>query len=447
MVRVEKMKIRYKNVLLLFFASIFSVIFYHFNATFAQATENELQMLINETAEHGTLSLEEKVYAGNIVITKPIKIVGAKKTIIKGDGTGNVISIKAPNVHIKNVTVLNSGMSRNTSEEYAAIKIYTNDNVIENVTIRKSFHGIYLSQAHHNVIKQSHVYGENNGIIAGQGNGLHVYYSNENRLEQNKIVGTRDGIFFDYSNKNFVVNNDISKTRYGLHYMYSDHNQFYDNTFTFNTGGAAIMYSNFTKLKHNQFAFNSGTQSFGLLLQSANNSVIKDNQFYQNQRGIYIDQSSNNHIENNEIFLNQIGIELWASSSNQTFTKNQFSKNIASVLQLGGDTSNKWSQNGVGNNWAEEAVLLDLNQDQIGDYPFQNESALYRLVEENELAYLFLKSPTIKIYEKFHDLMNHQKVMFIDEYPLIQQKHSNNWMYLLLMFIPIVPLIKRRFWK
>lgn len=411
------------------------------------AEGNELQHLINHTEKYGILKLEDKVYEGNVVITKPLSIVGGKHTIIKGDGTGNVVSIKSPEVKLMKVTITNSGMSRNTSEEFSAIKIYSNDNVIDYVTIRNSFHGVYLSQAHHNIVKNVHVMGDNHGTIAGQGNGLHVYYSNHNMLENNKIEGTRDGMYFDFSNENIVLNNEISKTRYGLHYMYSDGNQFYDNTFTYNTGGAAIMHSNHTNLKDNKFAFNGGTQSFGLLLQSANNSIITSNQFYQNQRGLYIDQSSKNVIESNEIFLNQIGIEIWASSKNQTMTKNEFSKNIASVLQLGGKSENQWSKNGVGNDWGDAAILIDLNQDQIGDYPVQNESSLYKLVEQNELAYLFLSSPTIKIYEKFHEFLNAQQVMFTDDFPLVHKRHSNHWLYILVILVLLGPLLKRRFLK
>lgn len=437
---VRTKKIAMKNLLL-----YLSLIIVWSQPPIVHAEENELQTLINETIENSTLQLENKVYEGNIIITKPLKIVGGKKTVIKGDGTGNVVSIQSPNVVLRNVTIQNSSMNRNSAEEYAAVKVYTDDNRLENLTIHHSFHGVYLSQAHHNMIKNITVIGENNGEIAAQGNGLHIYYSNQNHLENNHVEGTRDGMFFDYANENIVISNTIQHTRYGLHYMYSDHNTFMNNQFSFNIGGAAIMHSNHLVLKDNQFMFNNGTQSFGVLLQSADDNQIIANKFYENQRGLYIDQSEENLIEGNEIFLNQVGIELWASSKNQLFINNHFSKNIASVLQLGGKSQNEWSKNGRGNHWGEEAIGFDLNQDMVGDVPFHYQSSLYKLVEENELAYLFLSSPTIPIYEKINDVLYMQKTMLIDEYPLIGPKNPSLYIYVFTLFIPMYFLIKRRF--
>lgn len=444
---MDRAKKEMMNKLLPFlFTFLISILFLFIrNIPIVHAEEMTLQDLINQTAENGTLQLQNKVYKGNIVITKPIRIIGGKQTVIKGDNRGNVVSIKSPYVELKNMTVINSSMDRNSSEEYAAIKIYTDHNVIENISIYHSFHGVYLSKAHHNIIKNVTVIGKNNGTIAAQGNGLHIYYSNYNHLENNIVEGTRDGMFFDYANDNVVIRNKIKHTRYGLHYMYSDHNTFIENEFTFNTGGAAIMHSNYLVLKENQFMFNNGTQSFGVLLQSANYNQIIANKFYENQRGLYIDQSEENVIEKNKIFLNQVGVELWASSKNQLFTENSFSKNTIPVLQLGGMSENQWSKNGRGNYWGEESILFDLNQDNIGDDPLQYKSALYKLVEENELAYLFLSSPALHIYEKMNEVLHGQKIMFTDHYPLLNSKKQMTWIYALFLFIPILFFIKRRF--
>ena len=44
------------------------------------------------------------------------------------------------------------------------------------------FHGIYLSQAHNNKIPYVDIKGMGKGEIAAQGNGIHVYYANDNPL-------------------------------------------------------------------------------------------------------------------------------------------------------------------------------------------------------------------------------------------------------------------------
>jgi nitrous oxide reductase family maturation protein NosD len=408
------------------FLFVFSL-FFLFKPEKNLAAEN-LQVIIDSMKEGAVLKLENKTYDGNLIINKSISMIGSNKTVINGDGTGNVISIKAPNVKVSHLTVTGSSMNRNSSEEYAAIKIYTNNNVVDHINIRRSFHGIYLSQAHHNTIRDNDIVGMGKGEIAAQGNGLHVYYSNDNLLTHNTIEGTRDGMFFDYANNNRSYENNISNTRYGLHYMYSDDNIFKKNTFTMNTGGAAIMNSNHLKLEDNQFIINYGNQSFGLMLLQANDNEIENNTFYMNQRGLYIDQSTRNMFRNNRITQNQIGIELWASSNEQTFTLNRISENTLPVVTLGGKgENNSWTKSGKGNDWGSAFPLTDLNQDGIGDFPIIYHSSLHQLIEDQELTSFFLKSPAIKIYEKLNVSLQGEEVMFKDSYPLvttIKNKHT-----------------------
>lgn len=389
------------------------------------SASESLQNLIDSSEEGTVIQLEDKTYEGNITINKTIEIIGGKQTIIKGDGTGNVISVQAPGVKLRSLSVMNSSMDRNSSEEYAAIKIYTNGNFLDRIKISQSFHGIYLSQAHNNTIQNSEITGLGKEEIANQGNGLHVYYANGNTLKNNRITGTRDGMFFDYANENKIIDNEISQTRYGLHYMYSDQNSFENNIFTFNTGGAAVMNSSGLKLAGNQFIFNYGHRSFGLLLLSANQIEIENNTFFLNQRGLYIDQSTESSVRNNRIIKNQIGIELWASSSGQIFSANQIHENTIPAVSLGGQGQNSWSAEGIGNDWGKTFPSLDLNRDGKGDEPVVYHSSLHQLIEDQELTYLFLKSPAIAVYEKMNSLLNNEKPMFEDPYPLVIHNADN----------------------
>ncbi|MGJ7910960.1 nitrous oxide reductase family maturation protein NosD [Neobacillus sp. LXY-1] len=405
-----------------------------------------LQARIDSMKPGAILRLEDKSYEGNIVIKKPLTLIGSKNTVIKGDGTGNVISVKATNVKLSHFTVTNSSMNRNSAEEYAAIKVYTNNNVIEHIKIRHSFHGIYLSKAHHNIVRYNEIMGFGKGEIAAQGNGIHVFYAKDNLITHNTIDGTRDGMFFDYANKNQSYDNHISNTRYGLHYMYSDGNIFKRNTFTMNTGGAAVMNSNNLELEDNQFIVNYGNQSFGLLLLQANDNQIKHNTFYMNQRGLYIDQATRNLIRDNKIIQNQIGIELWASSNDQVFTRNRITENTIPSVTIGGKgEGNAWSKNGKGNDWGNTFPLTDLNQDGIGDFPIVYHSSLHQLIEDQELTNLFLKSPAIHIYEKINASQSEDEVMFKDPYPLMSAKGNHSlFLFAALVVLTVLILVKGR---
>lgn len=380
-----------------------------------------LQDIIDSAKEGATIKLKNRTYEGNIEIHKSVTIIGSKKTIIKGDGTGNVISVHAPDVQLHYLTVVNSSMDRNSSEEYAAIKLHSHHNVLDHIAIKDSYHGVYLSQSHHNLVQNVKVTGMGKKEIAAQGNGIHMYYSNDNTLKNNQISGVRDGMFFDYANDNKIYNNSISETRYGLHYMYSDTNEFKENLFTYNTGGATIMHSNGIILENNRFILNYGHRSFGLFLLSSNETKVENNLFFLNQRGIYIDQSTNNVYRNNRMIKNQIGIELWASSNEQIFTENTIQENTIPAVSLGGLGHNSWSQNGKGNNWGNAFHLIDLDQNGFGDQPVSYHSSLNQLIEDQELTYLFLKSPAIAVYEELNRFLQKEKTMFEDPYPLLSR--------------------------
>ncbi|WP_042354444.1 nitrous oxide reductase family maturation protein NosD [Bacillus rubiinfantis] len=401
-----------------------------------------LQAIIDSMKEGAVVKLDNKTYEGNIVINKPLTLVGEKNTVIKGDGTGNVISVKAPHVTLQNLTVTDSSMNRNSAEEYAAIKVYSNYNTIEHITIRRSFHGIYLSNAEHNMVRYNNIKGMGKGEIAAQGNGLHIYYAANNLLAHNTIEGTRDGMFFDYANNNKSYDNHISNTRYGLHYMYSDKNIFKRNIFTMNTGGAAVMNSNGLTLEDNQFIINYGNQSFGLLLLQANDNHIERNTFYMNQRGLYMDQATRNVIKDNRIIQNQIGIELWSSSNQQTFTLNHISDNTLPAVTIGGKgEGNVWSYQGRGNDWGNSFPLTDLNQDNIGDFPVTYYSSLQQLMKEQELTSLFLKSPAITVYEKINAALNLEEIMFTDAHPLMPAKSTHSAVLWIIIGLALIVLI------
>lgn len=403
------------------------------------SADTSLQQLIDQTPVNGVLKLEGEKYEGNISISKPITIKGKKNTVIFGDGTGNVITIDASNVTLKNLTIEHGSLNRSSDEEFSGIRAKGEHHLFQNLVIHDVYHGLYMNKVSNATVKNITVTGQGTGKLGSQGNGIQMIRSSNIKIQDSTISRTRDGIFFEYANQVDVKNTLVKETRYGLHYMYSNDNSFIRNRFIKNTGGAAIMHSEGILLEENQFSFNQGTRSFGLIIQTSNNNLIKNNEFYLNQRGIYLEQSNQNKIIGNKFFHNDVGVEIWSTSSGQIFIDNQFKQNVAHALAVGGTANNYWFENGRGNYWGKELSILDLDQNQVGDTPIEYKSSLYKLIEENELAYLFLKSPAIGIYEKMNEVMNAKEVMAVDQYPLLEKQthHSSSWLILLLA-IPLL---------
>ena len=79
-------------------------------------------------------------------------------------------------------------------------------------------------------------------------------------------------MYFSFVDRSQVRDNDIEGVRYGLHYMYSDENLFERNVFRNNAAGAALMSSHDIVLRRNRFLANRGHRSYGVLLQTVENS-------------------------------------------------------------------------------------------------------------------------------------------------------------------------------
>lgn len=408
------------------------------------SAESSLQSLINNAEQGSEIKLEAKIYEGNIVVNKPLTLIGQEGTIIKGDGTGNVIEITADEVTLDTLDIRHSGKSRDSREEYSGVRVLGNDTVLKNLKISDSYHGIFLNRINGTTISGVHISGHHVDTLADQGNGIHIARSGNNIIENSYIEKARDGIYVEYSNNNQIKNNTVTETRYGLHYMYSNNNHFEENKFIHNTGGAAIMHSDHILLEKNHFSFNQGSRSFGLIIQTSRDVEVLDNEFHLNQRGLYLDQSTSNEVRGNEFFHNQIGVELWTSSTAHVFSENVFRKNNADVITVGGESNNEWFKNRQGNDWGKP--FLDLDQDGIADTTFTSTSALGELVEENELAYLFLNSPAITIYEKANEFVGSVEVMAEDKYPIMGERSTWN-IYVMVgvgSFLAIFVFIKRR---
>lgn len=398
----------------------------------AGAQVGELQQLVNQATPGSTIRLQGRIYRGNTVVNKPVTIIGQAGTVLQGDNTTNVVRITSPQVTLDTLAIQGSGKDRDSSEEHAGVRVMAESPTLKNLTLNDNYHGIYLnSNANNATIEGCKITGIKVQSVGAQGNGITIIRGSYQKILNNTVTGTRDGIFFEYSSNDEIRNNRISRVRYGLHYMYSDDNVFTGNVFSGNMGGAAIMHSERLTLEHNDFSFNQGTRSFGLILQGDRDITVRNNHFHLNERGLYIEQTTNSRLDSNTFFRNGVAVELWSDSTAQVFTRNEFQNNTVDAVLVGSESNNKWYENGVGNYWNKPA--LDLNQDGIADTPLQYQSALGRLIQQNELAYLFISSPALSIYEKTNELFWHGDNVITDNYPLLHPTHPNFWWPLILL--------------
>jgi nitrous oxidase accessory protein len=358
-------------------------------ASMSAASGAWLQRTIHEAKPGATIHVPAGVHRGELVVDKPLHLIGEPGATIEGGGRGHVIAITAPDVEIAGLLIRRSGSNLSTDD--AGIHVSAPRATIRGNTIVDTLHGVYLRQAPECRLLENVIRGRASAdSIADpmtrdlrlssaelcsveleqnqRGNGIHIWNCSGHLIEQNDIRGTRDGIYFSFCDNTNVRRNVIRNVRYGLHYMYSDGNVFEQNLFTENAAGAALMYSSGIVLRENRFAANRSHRAYGLLMHTVEQTRIEENEFDGNTIGSFVENSTGNQFRGNRVTGNYIGVRVSGSSDTNVFWQNEFVGNIHSVETGGSATSNAWSADGVGNFW-QDAVKLDLSGDGIADVP------------------------------------------------------------------------------
>jgi nitrous oxidase accessory protein len=316
-----------------------------------------------------TIRLPAGVHAGPLLLERPVVLLGEPGAVVDGGGQGTVITVRADSVTIQGLVIRNGGKSLDHDDAAIKLERCSGCRVVGN-TIEEPLHGIYLLESRGAVIARNVITGPAVAVESGRGNGIHLFSSNGNTIEDNRIHGTRDGIYFSFAGGNVVTGNEVSGTRYGLHYMYSDDNRFERNRFTENAAGAAIMFSRRIVFRENVFARHVGYRAYGILLQTAEGVLAERNRIEGNLTGLFLDGAVADTFRANVISGNGIGIDVLASAEGNTFAGNTITDNRVAVRKVLGTSQNAWDDGRAGNFWGDPAVF-DLDGDGIGDRPYR----------------------------------------------------------------------------
>ncbi len=331
---------------------------------------------------------------GNIVISKPVALLGINYPVLDGEGKYENISIKSNNVVIAGFKIIRSGVS--SIEDYGGIKMYQCRNVeIRNNILEHTFFGIYAQFCSNCTI-------ENNYLAAFQqqeqqsGNGIHCWKSDKMNIVGNQIQGHRDGIYFEFVT-NSVISRNISKgnIRYGLHFMFSNHDRYTGNVFSGNGAGVAVMFSNHVSMYHNLFSDNWGDAAYGLLLKEISDSKISGNRFVQNTTGIHMEGASRIDMDSNAFEKNGWALKIQASCMDIKLTAGNFIGNTFDVGTNGSLVLNSFD----GNYW-DKYEGYDINRDNTGDIPYRPVSLYSMIVEQNPPSMILFRSFMASLLDK-----------------------------------------------
>lgn len=352
-----------------------------------------LQRAIGQAAPGDRLLLRAGVYAGTVVIDRPLALVGTADSVIDAQGKGRVITVAAPDVVVRGVTVRHSGDSLATEDSGVFVTAEGDGALIENNRLRDNLIGVYLKGPDNAVVRGNDIVGSTNPRVNDRGNGVQLWNTPGSVVENNDIRYGRDGIFVTTSRNNRFIGNRLRDLRFAIHYMYTNDSEVSHNRSTGNHIGYALMYSHRIRAIGNTSA---GDRDRGLLLNSANYSEIADNRVTGGpEKCVFIYNANVNRIRDNYFSGCQIGIHFTAGSERNEVYGNAFIHNRTQVKYVG-TRHIEWSLNGRGNYWSDNPAF-DLNGDGIADQPYRPNDLVDQIVWRHPLAKLLLNSPAVQV--------------------------------------------------
>ena len=352
-----------------------------------------IQKAIAHAQSGDVIEVRPGVYSENLLIDKPLSLIGIDRPVVRGNGSGSVVVITVGSCIFRGFRIQHSGSDLQTED--SGILLKSNNNLIEQNELTEILYGIYFYRSQGNTVRWNTIRGRKELEVGERGAGLHLWDSPNNTIEDNKISDMRDGMYIQSCNGNQIRRNHVSGLRYGLHYMFSNGNVFEDNLFENNVAGAAIMYSNHIEFRRNAFVHNRGFSSFGILFQECNELVAENNFIVDNATGIFMEALRKTRFQHNVIAQNDVAMQMFSNSDDNVFTENNFVDNLTILQLIGKSTTTKWSENGRGNFWSGYDGY-DMNEDGRGDVP-QRVQDIFEYIQGNHpRLQIYLDSPAAK---------------------------------------------------
>lgn len=327
---------------------------------------NTIAQAVAKAKKGDTIIVQKGTYPeNNILLDKPLTLIGKDRPIINGQFKGSILKIQADSITIKGFRLANVPFK--ATEEQAAIlldkskKFLIEDNIMDQVCF-----GVLLRKGRDGIIKNNKI-SSNATQQYNSGNAIHLWSCKNIKIIGNEAANCRDGIYIQFSSKSYIEGNYCYKNlRYGLHFMFSDDNEYYRNKFSENGAGAAVMFSKRVKMVGNTFQDNWGPSSYGLLLKELYDSELVDNTFYRNTIGINGENCTRMKYNENTFTENGWGIRIRGGCYQNDFWDNNFFNNTFDVAYDNNVNDNKFRSN-----YWSDYTGYDLNKDGVGDVPYR----------------------------------------------------------------------------
>lgn len=356
-----------------------------------------LQPLVDAAQPNDVLMLEPGVYQGPVTVEKPLTLDGGGQATIDAGGTGSVIYLDTDGATVRNLRLVNSGVSHNDID--AGVQVRGNFNTIKDNTIEDCLFGVDMQRAEYNIVRRNRI-SSKPAELGLRGDAVRLWYSFNNQVTDNVIRDSRDTVVW-YSRDNLIARNSVSGGRYSLHFMYSQYNKVEDNDFVGNSVGIFLMYSDSVEVRNNHIADAVGATGMGIGSKESSDLSIEGNQILHCATGLYLDVSpyqpdTTNRVTGNLMAYNGVGVLFHNDWTGNIFKANRFKGNLTQVAVSGATTAkrNDWQ----GNYW-DDYEGFDRDGDGVGDTPYDLYAYADRLWRDVPDAQFFKGSPVLEVLD------------------------------------------------
>lgn len=356
-----------------------------------------LQPLIDAAPAGTTLRLEPGLYAGPVVIAKPLVLRGRPGAIVDGGGIGTVIAVEADGVTVAGLTIRNSGDRSDGID--AGLRLAGANGVIEDLVIEDCLYGIRVQQADGARVRRNRITSKDLPEER-RGDAIRIWYSTGGVFEANDIARVRDG-FGLQAVGNRIVGNSVRDSRYGIQLLHGDRTEIVGNSLLGNAVGVMAIASDDLVIEKNAVRSGRLVAGQGLLFKDSSRARVVDNDLFANAIAVYLDASPNeaedeNLFRGNRIAFSGTAVTFHSDLAGNVFEANAFTGNHAEVVVRGGGTAlrNRW----IGNAW-DAYEGFDRDRDGTGDTPFEVWSWVDRLWTDVPSAQLFRAAPSLALVD------------------------------------------------
>ena len=358
------------------------------------------QDLVDKAPAGSVLKPPPGTYSGPVVINKPLTIDGGGKVTIDAGDRGTVVALNASNSVLRGLHLTGSGDSHDTDD--SCLDVRGHHNTVENLEVDNCLFGLDFKQSNNNIVRNNSIRSKDRELGV-RGDGLRLWYSNDNLIEKNQIIDSRDMVAW-YSNKNIFRENLGKRSRYSIHFMFANENIVENNQFYDNAVGVYFMYTEGGVARNNIISHATGATGMGIGFKEASGTIIENNEIIYCGIGIGSDLSpfqpdSTIEIRGNRFAYNGIGILFNSETGGNNMLNNIFEGNLTQVSYGGhGDNNNSPKNVWIGNYW-DDYQGFDRDGDGIGDKTHELYAYADQIWMELPVARFFRSSPVMELLD------------------------------------------------